>query len=53
MLVALNQVSKSFGAEQILSEITFQINEGDKIGLLGLNGGGKSTLLNIITGDLS
>ncbi|MBP3284505.1 MAG: ABC-F family ATP-binding cassette domain-containing protein [Clostridia bacterium] len=52
MLVALNQVSKSFGAEQILEEITFQINEGDKIGLLGLNGAGKSTLLNIITGNL-
>jgi len=53
VLVSLNQVSKSFGAEQILSDITFQINEGDKIGLLGLNGAGKSTLLNIITGNLT
>ena len=53
MLVALNGISKSFGAEEILSDITFQINEGDKIGLLGLNGAGKSTLLNIITGNLS
>lgn len=52
MLVALNKVSKNFGAEEILSEITFQINDGDKIGLLGLNGAGKSTLLNIITGNL-
>ncbi|MBA2287892.1 MAG: ATP-binding cassette domain-containing protein, partial [Ktedonobacteraceae bacterium] len=42
------QVSKSFGAELIFSNVSFQINEHDSIGLIGPNGAGKSTLLNIM-----
>ncbi|MDQ2718107.1 MAG: ABC-F family ATP-binding cassette domain-containing protein [Chloroflexota bacterium] len=44
------QVSKSFGAELIFSDVSFQINEHDSIGLIGPNGAGKSTLLNIMAG---
>lgn len=52
MLVKLQNISKYFGADNILENISFDINENDKIGLIGVNGIGKSTLLNIITGDL-
>ncbi|MDQ2905348.1 MAG: ABC-F family ATP-binding cassette domain-containing protein [Ktedonobacteraceae bacterium] len=44
------QVSKSFGAELIFSDVSFQINEHDSMGLIGPNGAGKSTLLNIMAG---
>ena len=52
MLIKLQNVSKYFGAENILNNISLDINENDRIGLIGVNGVGKSTLLNIITGNL-
>ena len=52
MLLELVGVSKSFGVELILKDISLSIEAGDRIGLLGVNGAGKSTLLNIITGSL-
>ncbi|MEG2720646.1 MAG: ATP-binding cassette domain-containing protein, partial [Oscillospiraceae bacterium] len=52
MLVTLSDISKSFLDETVLNNISLSINENDRIGLLGMNGVGKSTLLNIITGHL-
>lgn len=52
MLLTLNQVSKGFLDEAVLRNINITIQEGDHIGLLGVNGVGKTTLLNIITGAL-
>lgn len=52
MLLSLNQVSKGFLDEIVLKDINLSIQEGDHIGLLGVNGVGKTTLLNIITGTL-
>src|SRR6266446_4667831 len=49
-IVSVIQVGKSFGAERIFSEVSFQIDAYDRIGLVGPNGEGKSTLLNLITG---
>lgn len=43
-------VSLSFGAKDILQNITFAVEEGDKLGIIGVNGAGKTSLLNIITG---
>lgn len=43
----------SYGAKQILSEISFDIHEGDIVGLLGLNGAGKSTLLKVLSGAMA
>jgi ATP-binding cassette subfamily F protein 3 len=53
MLLALNNVSFSFGARPMLSEANWQIGEGERIGLIGPNGAGKSTLLRLIMGEYS
>ena len=48
MLVQLNGVSKSFGSQDVLRDVTFQVNSSEKIGLIGPNGAGKTTLLKLI-----
>lgn len=53
MLLQVSSLSKSFLIDPILSNITFQVLERDKIGLVGVNGAGKSTLLKIIAGEIS
>lgn len=52
MLITLNNVSKGFSDKSILKNINLSVNENDRIGLLGVNGVGKTTLLNIISGAL-
>ncbi len=52
MVLSIEQLNKSFGANVVLENITAKIEDGDRIGLIGVNGAGKSTLLNLITGDL-
>jgi len=51
-LLNVNNVTHGFGARQILENATFRLNKGEHIGLIGANGEGKSTFLNIITGSL-
>ena len=53
MLLTVNNVTKGFSDETVLKNVSLSVNEGDRIGLLGVNGVGKSTLLNIISGELS
>jgi ATP-binding cassette subfamily F protein 3 len=51
-LVGLNNISKSYGGNLVLNGITWAIEEGRRIGLLGANGVGKTTLFRIINGEL-
>lgn len=52
MLISLNEVSKGFLDKTVLKNISLSINNNDRIGLLGINGVGKTTLLNIISGNM-
>ena len=51
MLLRAESVTKSFGPVKVLTKADLQINEGDSIGLIGVNGAGKSTFLRILLGD--
>ncbi len=50
-LVNVSQVSKGFAARQVLSDVTLGIADGDRIGVVGQNGQGKSTLVDLIAGS--
>ncbi len=50
-LISLENISKSYSEKVLVNNISLGINEGDKIGLIGVNGTGKSTLLKIIAGQ--
>ncbi len=52
MLISLRQVSKSFGGKPLFKDVSFQLNRGEKVGLIGRNGAGKTTLCRLISGDL-
>ena len=49
-LLVMDNVSKAYGDKQIMQNIFLSIEEGDKIGVLGINGSGKSSLLKLIVG---
>ncbi|MEO3945575.1 ABC-F family ATP-binding cassette domain-containing protein [Gorillibacterium sp. CAU 1737] len=53
MLLQAVNISKSYGVRPVLSHITMLVNEREKIGLVGVNGAGKSTFLQIIAGEMS
>ena len=52
MILALDNVSKSFGALTVTDGVTFEVPQGQALGIIGPNGAGKSTLFNLITGNL-
>lgn len=49
-ICTVEQVSKSFGDKKILDDVSLGVQEGDKIGLIGLNGSGKTTILRLLAG---
>lgn len=53
ILMQLNQISKSFGATEILNNIKLEVKDRDRIAIVGRNGSGKSTLLKIMSGELA
>jgi ATP-binding cassette subfamily F protein 3 len=52
MILACNNISKSFGTNQILKAISFHVNDKEKVAIVGINGAGKSTLLKIIMKEM-
>lgn len=53
MAIEVSQVSKLYGNQKALDQVSFQIGTGELVGFLGPNGAGKSTMMKIITGYLS
>ena len=51
IILSCNNLNKSFGVDSILENVSFTINEGDKVGIVGVNGTGKTTLFKIISGE--
>jgi ATP-binding cassette subfamily F protein uup len=52
ILVNAHKISKSFASRALFKDITFSIDQGDRVGLIGPNGAGKSTLLRIVAGQV-
>ena len=52
MLLSAENLSINFGSRQLLSGVNFYLNEGDKVGIIGINGTGKSTFLKVLAGVL-
>ena len=50
MLLSAEHISLNFGLKQLLDDVTLYINQGDKIGIIGINGTGKSSLLRVLAG---
>ncbi len=52
-IVTLQNVHRAFGPEVVLDELNLQLHEGEKVGMVGANGSGKSTILKLITGQIA
>ena len=52
MILQINSVSKSFGTDEILNDVSIKLEERERVGVIGKNGCGKSTLLKIICGEM-
>ena len=53
MILSLNSIKKSFGVNEVLRDVGFIANEGERVALIGANGAGKTTLFRIITGEMA
>jgi len=53
MVLQVRHISKKYNTQQVLDDISFEVNKGEVIGFLGPNGAGKTTTMKIITGCLS
>ncbi len=53
MILACQNIGKSFGTDEIIKNVSFHIEEREKTAIVGVNGAGKSTLLKIIAGELT
>ena len=51
ILISVQDIEKAFGVHQVLRGVTFSLQKGEKMGLVGVNGCGKTTLMRVITGE--
>ena len=51
--LSVSDVSLSFGMETVLKNVSFSVNDGDRVGVIGVNGAGKTSLFKVITGVYS
>ena len=49
-ILTVNNIKKMFGTDVIIQDITFEVQKGDRIGLVGINGSGKTTLFKVLNG---
>ena len=52
MLLSAEHISINFGMRQLLDDVNFYLKEGDKTGIIGINGTGKSTFLKVLSTEL-
>ena len=50
-MISLTRISKQYGRQVLFVDASFQLNPGEKVGLVGPNGAGKTTIFRLITGD--
>lgn len=50
-ILTVNNIKKMFGTDVIIQDITFEVQKGDRIGLVGINGSGKTTLFKVLNGE--
>ncbi len=53
LVIEAKDVSKAFGGEPIVRELSVKVKRGDRLGIIGPNGAGKTTLVKLLTGDLA
>jgi len=52
IILSCNDISKAYVVDNVIENVSFTVNDNEKVGLIGLNGAGKTTLFNILTGTL-
>ena len=53
IVLSAKDIGKTYGVDTIIENVSFHINQGDRVGIVGANGAGKTTLLNILAGEIS
>ena len=52
IVLSAKNITKTYGADVVLDQVSFHVNEKDRVGIIGANGAGKTTLMKILAGEL-